>query len=383
MTAVRDASRGAPSGSRFAFDAAGPDDDAGLRRRLALDVMPGRISITFRREPSYFATTHLQGRDTEVIKCTDLETGVIIGMASRSLRDAWVGGEKAEVAYLADLRGDKRYRNGTLLARGFRHLGALHRRQPVGLSYAVIYEGNEVARRLLASGRAGLPRFQAIDRLLTPAIHLDLPRAPIPLPGLALRRATEADRPALIAFLSHEWRSKNLAPADPARALTSGELRSIAMHDIFIALRGQQVVASVAAWDQRPLRQTHVESYAGALRWLRPVFNLAAAITPLKPLPSPSQPIRSLYFGLIASERNDPAPFRALLRHAYNAVRKGPWSYAIAGLCESDPLALVLRDYRRIEAAGLIHLVRFADDEADALQHFGGATPTYLEAGCL
>ncbi len=369
--------------SRFAFATAGPADDAGLRRRLANDVMPGAIAITFRREPSFFASTHLQGRETEVIKCTDLDSGEIIGMASRSLRTARIGGDAVQVAYLADLRGDRRYRNGTLLARGFRALAARHRERPTAVSYAVIYEGNEHARRLLVSGRAGLPAFTPIDRLLTPAIHLDLPRAAIRVAGVELRRARAADRDGIVALLAREWRRKNLAPADPAHALASGEMRSVATEDFFVALRGDQPIACLAAWDQTPLRQTHVESYGGALRILRPAWNLLAAVSALKPLPAPSQPIPSIYFGLIAAEGNDPALLRALLRHAYNATRKGPWSYAIAGLCESDPLSRVLRDYRRIEAAGLIHLVHFPDDASPCATRFGQGTPNYLEAGCL
>ncbi|MGE0311995.1 MAG: hypothetical protein AB7P21_10300 [Lautropia sp.] len=369
--------------SRYAFADAGPSDDAGLRHRLASDVLPGAISLTFRREPSYFDAAHLQGLETEVIKCTDLATGEIVGMASRSLRLARVDGAAARVAYLADLRGDRRHRNGTLLARGFRELARRHRARPAALTYAVIYEGNEAARRLLVSGRAGLPAFTPFDRLLTPAIHLDLPRPAIGLPGVVLRRAREPDRDGIVALLAREWQRKHLAPADPAQALAGGELRSIAIADFFVAMRGDEAIGCLAAWDQSRLRQTHVEAYGGALRVLRPAYNVLAAVSPLKPLPAPSQPIPSIYFGAIATEGNDPAVLRALLRCAYNATRKGHWHYAIAGLCESDPLSQVLRDYRRIEAAGMIHLVRFAGDPPPTLARCAAGRPTYLEAGCL
>lgn len=369
--------------SRYAFEPAGPADDAALRRRLATDRMPGTIAITFRREPDYFAGLHLQGRSTEVIKCTDRQTGTIVGMAARSLSLRRLDGEPLEVAYLSDLRGDERHRGGTLLARGFRHLQASHRGHPTALSFAVIYEGNEPARRLLTSGRAGLPSLRQVDRLLTPAIHLDVPRSPLRIDGLELRRARPDERAQIVALLAREWRRKQLAPADPDAELADGAMRTVSITDFFVAARGAEIVGCLAAWDQSRLRQTHVEAYGGPLRWLRPLYNAIAAVSPLKPLPAPSRPIPYLYLGLVAIDRNDPVVLAALLRHAYNALRRGPWSYAILGLCESDPLSTVLRGYRRIAAAGLVHTVRFDGDPPDAFDRLAAGGPIYLEAGCL
>jgi len=379
------AATGAPAAlSRFAFATATRADDAGLRARLASDVMPGAVAITFRREPSYFDGAHLQGDDTHVIACTDRTSGAIVGMSCRSRRSAGIDGTARRIAYLSDLRGDVAYRSGTLLARGFRELAALHRREPVGYSYAVIYEGNEPALRLLCSGRAGLPSFTLIDRLLTPAIPLDFARRPIALDGIALRRATEIDREPIIDLLRREWSGKQLAPADPADALAHGALRTLAISDFFVATRGARVVACLAAWNQARLRQTHVEAYSGPLAHWRRVINALARITPLRPLPDPGGRLPFIYLAAIASDGNDPHLFDALLRHALNALRRGPWHHAIVGLAESDPLSSVLLRLRRIEAAGLVHSVRFPDDpptlfESLATRH----RPLYLEAGCL
>ena len=45
--------------SRYRFDLATEADDAALRRVLADTPMPGRIAVSFRREPSYFAAGRL------------------------------------------------------------------------------------------------------------------------------------------------------------------------------------------------------------------------------------------------------------------------------------------------------------------------------------
>jgi len=75
---------------RFRFDLATAADDAQLRQRMAEDWMRGNLSISFRREPSYFAVCPVRGVATQVIKCTDSKTGQIVGMGSRSLRMAYI-----------------------------------------------------------------------------------------------------------------------------------------------------------------------------------------------------------------------------------------------------------------------------------------------------
>src|SRR5438876_460202 len=48
--------------SRYRFDLATPADDADLRRVLAETPMPGAITVSFRREPSYFHGAVVAGR---------------------------------------------------------------------------------------------------------------------------------------------------------------------------------------------------------------------------------------------------------------------------------------------------------------------------------
>src|SRR5258706_136240 len=91
------------STQRFRFELATAEDDAQLRQRMAEDWMRGDLSISFRREPSYFAACAVQGIETQVIKCTDLETSQIVGMGSRSLRMAFINGQPVRVGYLSDL----------------------------------------------------------------------------------------------------------------------------------------------------------------------------------------------------------------------------------------------------------------------------------------
>ena len=350
--------------SRFEFSLATADDDAELRQRMAADHMPGKISISFRREPSYFRGSRVQGRQVQVIKCVHLETQRIIGMGCRAMSTVWINGKQERVGYLADLRVQPGYRGSTLLARGYRYLRQLHQQDKVALYYSMILDDNLPARQLLESQRPSLPLYRDVGRILTPAIFLDLPRREIKLAGIEFRTARQEELGDILDFVNSCYARRQLAPVSGRDDFTQGRLQGLDAQDIYLALRAEKIVGVCAAWDQRGFRQTHVERYSTALRLLRPVYNGLAACSPLKPLPPEGESLAYFYLALIAIENDSTEIFAALLRHVYRERRKGAWHYCIAGLHELDPLASVLRSYRRIEAAGRLYLVHYAEDES-------------------
>lgn len=354
--------------SRYRFAAAGPDDDPALRARMAADWMRGSLSVSFRREPSYFSGCALQGDGAQVYKCVDDERGTLVGMGARLTASMHVNGTPMRVGLLCDLRLAAEARGGTLVARGYRVVRQLHEADPVPFYVTVIMAGNHAALGSLASGRAGLPRYRDFGRMLTPAIHLDLPKPPLAVKGIQFRRARDADASALAEL--HAAAAGRRQFAREQRLLPPG----LGAADFFVAERGSRLVACLAAWDQHALRQTHLEAYSPGLGALRPFYNAATRLLPLKPLPAPGARIPYLYLAALASRDDDVPLWRGLLRHAYRELRSGPWHYAILGLHERDPLASILADYRSIAAAGHVFVVHY-DDGAAIVDGLDGRPP--------
>ncbi len=350
--------------SRFVFELAGPGDDAALRRRMAADPIQGRISVSFRREPSYFTGCGVQGGQAQIIKCVDRRTGQLVGLGARLSLQAHVNGRPMRIGYLGDLRGSREHRGGTLLGRGYRFLRELHEQDPLPLYFSLILEGNESAIRCLSGARAGLPRYHDHGRILTPAIHLDLPRPRRRVPGLRLEQARAEQLPEIVRFLGREYARKQLAPVYDCADFGSPRLYGLKVEDITLALRDGRIVGTLASWDQRGFRQTHIERYSPALALLRPLYNLIARLAPLKPLPPAGGIIPYVYLALAAVEDDRADIFRALLAQVHARHRRGPWHYCIAGLHEDSPLAAVLRRYRRIRAAGRLFVIHYPEYEA-------------------
>lgn len=349
--------------SRYEFSLAQAEDDAQLRACMSAVWMEGRIAVSFRREPSYFAACRLQGDKVQVIKCTDRLDGHIVGMGSRSTLHVHLNGAPTRLGYLADLRALPEGRQGTLLARGYRFLHDLHRQDPVPFYLSVIFDGNERALGNLLGTRAGLPTYSSLGRIRTPAIQLDFAREPLTVENTTFERATGDSIHDITAFLSAQLPHKQFSPVvHEADFADTGRLRGLRAHDFFIARRHGRIVGCIAAWDQSNLRQTHIERYSTGLGLLRPLINFASKLSPVKPLPAPGQRVTHIYLCLAAVADNDLPLFRGLVRHAYNALRTGPWHYAICGLHEHDPLAAVFDDYRCIAAAGQLFAVHYLQD---------------------
>ena len=357
--------------SCHAFVQAGPADDAALRARMAADWLRGNLSVSFRREPSYFAGCELQGDEAQVYKCIDTASGGLVGMGARLMTRVFVNGVSQRIGLLSDLRLAPEARGGTLVARGYRVVRALHEADPVPFYLTVILEGNRTALSTLASGRAGLPTYRDFGRMLTPAIHLDLPRPALRVRGVQFRRATDADAPALAELFACAASRRQCARDD--RPLPPG----LTPGDYFVAEQASHLLACVAAWDQHALRQTHLESYSPWLGALRPLYNLATRLLPLKPLPAVGARIPYLYLASLVTRDDDLDVWRGLLRHAYRELRQGPWHYAIVALHERDPLAAALRDYRAITAAGRVFLVHYEDGAAQVDRLDG--RPPYID----
>jgi hypothetical protein len=367
--------------SRFDFALAAPADDAQLRARMAADVMQGAIAVTFRREPSYFAGCRVQGDATQVVKCTERATGRIVGLGSRSTSLAFVDGRPERIGYLSDLRLAPELRSGMLLARGFRILRRMHAADPMRLYTTVIYEGNDPAQRALVGARAGLPCYADWGRLLTPALRLDFALRPARAPGVTLERGSAARLPQIVEFLNTERARKQFAPVASVARFEEARQWGLDPRSFFLAVRGGEIIGTLAAWDQAALRQTHVERYPRLLALLRPAYNAFAAVSPLKPLPAPGERIPYVYLACIAARNDDTEVFRFLLRAAHEELRHGPWSFAIAALHEADPLAAVLAELRSIPAAGRLYAVHYPETPL-AVDLPARRTPC-LEGGCL
>jgi hypothetical protein len=366
--------------SRYRFELAAAADDADLREILARTPMDGTIALSFCREPSFFAAPGVDGFQSQVVACRDTTTGRLVGFGCRSLRRQYVNGQPAVVGYLSSLRLLAEHRNQGLIARGYRYFRELHGDGRTPLYLTTIAEGNDVALRLLTSGRAGLPAYHEAGRYHTVALPLRPGRAQEPPAGLDVQPASESDWPAIFAFLQEWGPRRQFFPCYDLADVQSprGALFGLRAQDVLLARRNGSFAGVLAGWDQQGFRQTVVHGYRGLLSGLRPLYNGWASLRRRPTLPAPGQRLRYLTAALPVVAGDDAAVFDALVGALLH--REGRY-YLVVALAEGDPLLSALRRWRGTWYTTRIFHVCSADGEAWR-QGLDGRPP-YLELGSL
>jgi hypothetical protein len=371
--------------ARFEFQLATRADDAQLRAILAATPMPGRISVSFRREPSFFDAAVVDGDFHQVVVCCDQRENRIVGFGCRSVRLRFVNGRPAPVGYLSSLRALPEYRSLGLVARGYAYFRSLHRDGKAQGYLTTIAEDNHKALSTLTTGRAGLPEYAFAGRYHTLVIPISRRRQGIGCPDrtLEIREATALDRAELIAFLEAVGPARQffpcLGPADFFE--TTSTFRNLAPSDLLLAYRRGRLVGTLGSWNQHSFRQSVVEGYACLLGLLRPVYNAWATISGRPRLPDVGKPLICLLAAIPTVLENDAGVFDALLQTLLARASGGCADYLLVGLHETDPLLPVARRWAAESYVTRMYFVSWEDGRSFRAQL--DERPCYLELGFL
>lgn len=347
--------------------------------------MAGNIEVAMEREPDYFLGAALHSPRARTVVARDRDGGVAAS-AGISERPVYVDGRPREVAFLSDVRIHPRHRRGTLLGRMIRFV----REQgwlDGGFAQTIVVRDNRAALDLLGSPKAGAPRFFPAGEYASPAVFLG-GRLPSLEGRFRVRRAGPEDLPAMQAFLEREAPSKQFHPCYDLRELgTSPYYRGLAPDSFYLAFEGGGEsgegggLAGIAGvWDQRGCKQTRIVGYHGAVRMLRPAYNLVAPLLGRPGLPGAGSLLPSLFLHTACVQGNDPEIFSVLLRRIHNDQAGLPYTYLLGGFDVRDPLLRVLRGYPHQDFGGRHFLLSFDGEPPAGLSGVDAGRFFYLEA---
>lgn len=344
-------------------------DDAGIRRLVESQAMPGRVRIAFCREPRFALGCAVTGDDPRILVARTEREGEVVGVACRSVRRVFLNGRERRIGYLSQLRVHDGWRGRWLVSRGFAALRELQRVDPLPAYLVSIVDGNREATGVLVRRRrSGFPVLREAARLVTCAVRIGRPAPP---QGHALEIASgSADRlEELSAFLTTEGRRRQLSSVWTVDALRELETYGLSPHDVCVARRRGRIVGAIALWDQSAYKQSVIRGYTG---WLRPVSPF---------LPRPGTKLRSAHAALIAIADDDLDVFSALLREThYRAAQRG-FEYLLIGLDPRDRLMIVVRQYRHVAYPATLYLASWFEGEPDHEQL--DARPVYVDISTL
>lgn len=330
-------------------DLAQPGDDEGIRALVRRQALPGRIRLSLAREPDFALGCAVTGDDYRIVVARAADSGDIVGVACRSVRQVYLAGRERRIGYLGQLRVDERFRGRWLVSRGFSLLAAIDRDDPLPAYLASIVDGNfEATGILVEKGRARFPAFREVAAYHTLALPVRRRKPPLNGPEEILPGSAD-QLSELASFLRAEGVRRQLFSVWTEDALARLEGFGLRLEDIRIARRRGAIVGVIALWDQTAYKQSIVRGYSGWMKLLSPI------------LPRVGDTIRSATASLVSVVNDDPRTFARLLREVYGAARARGFAYLLVGLDARDPLLKIVRTYAHYSYPSRLYLASWAD----------------------
>jgi len=352
-------------------------DDELLRDCLRKNEMSGSISVSFETEPSFFNALSVQGGESQVI-IGKTENGEIIGFGVRSIKQAYVNGEIVDIGYLSGLRVNPEFRNNSFLARGYKFFRELDQDRRVHFYLTTIIEDNETARRVLESGRAGLPNYIPIDAISTFFIK---PRARKVIPKHEIVKGNDIPLEEIVDFMNEHGSNKQFYPYYGTSDFNSSRLRDLRQDDFYVAVKRNEILGVVVKWDQESFKQTRVTGYDWKMQIAKPLINLASGFSNIPKLPRKGNLLHYFYAAFPTIKDNNPQVLESLLNEVASDSENQGYDYFTIGLTQSDPLSRAVKPFNPREYRSVVYLVSF-DKTKEDLRYLNGKIP-YLELGTL
>ena len=286
-TAERELTAG--GAAALTFSVAAPADDAEIRALLRASVTPGSVRVAFTRDPSYALGAELGGAVDHTIVARTHDALVALGRSST--RTLHRNGAPCRVGYLSELRVLPGVTLGAKVLRdGYAYLREVLQANDAAGYFTSIASDNTRARAVLEmGGKLGVPTYTHIADLETILVAA---RGAEPRRDATLLSQAPVDRDELTAFLSAHAPASQLTPTWDDERWTALGRHGITPQHFHVLRNGTRITAAAAMWDQRPFRQTVVDSYAGSLQHSRVMVNIVQLAMGKPPIPSPGLALR-------------------------------------------------------------------------------------------
>lgn len=345
---------------RFEFSLAGEAEDEELRALLRHIAMPGHITLSFQREPSFLLAEQAGSVASQVMVCRDRTKEQIVGMGSRSIRDVYIDGKLARVGYLSMLRGVPEARGNIALARGYRYLRELHADGAVPYYFTTILDDNIEAKNLLTSARGGLPVYKPLAQLITYLIPLRRNQSRKNVSN-AVSKVSQHQLPEAVAFLQ-QWSSRyQFAPVYTLEDMLNQSklLPAFCWENFYIYQENDEIRGTLGVWDQQSFKQAVVTAYSRKMRFARPFYNLYAAVSGNPGLPPTGSEIKLLYASFLSG---DQSAFEALLQQVLKDWSGKGYDYLSLGVCADNPLSPLAARYATQHISSTVYVVYWQDE---------------------
>lgn len=347
--------------TKYKLELLDPAEDGALRAILRNTFMPGKISLSFQREPDFFRAEHAGNFESQIMGVRDVDSRGIVGFGCRSFHKGFIDGKLSTIGYLSGLRSTNEVRGGTLLSRAYRYLKQLHSDEKVPFYITTILDDNVDAKALLTSGRGGLPVYHPLGQLATYLLPLynKNNEAQGNDEGGIQRGVSEATVECINAFNGRHQFGSFYTMAD-LHGRTS-LLPSFDQKNLYYYQRGSEVTATIGVWDQQSFKQSVVVGYSPSYRLIQPLSGMGAWMGWCAKLPRVGKTLPYLYASFLSYAPGHDGDLECLIRQVLADWKGRGFAYLLIGVHDTNPLAGQLEQISAMKLSSTIYLVYWED----------------------
>ena len=342
------------------IEIASHDDDKGIRDVLKKNYMHGKIELSFEREPLFFNSQKIEGYKNITIVGKD-EYGTVQGFGTCNFRKVFINGNIETIAYLSDLRLNEEYRNGFLLAMGYKKFREIIKNE-INTKYYIssIFSDNKHALSVLLSGRGGFPKYKELGKYITNVIK---PRKRKKIENTVFK-ADKNQYKAIYDFIIEQGARFDFFPYYEYSEFTEKNelLLDFSMDNIYYTLSNGKITAICGLWDQRNIKQIFVKGYSNQVRWFKYIYDVLALLTKEPKFPKIGKPIKYCYLFLTLCKENHEESIKDIIDEISDIAESKGYSFIIAGAMENDPIIEEMRKFKSLELSSKIFIVDWNND---------------------
>ncbi|OUS28998.1 hypothetical protein A9Q99_10320 [Gammaproteobacteria bacterium 45_16_T64] len=337
----------------------------------------GIVTLNFERQPNFFHGAEIASQQPFITLAEDESTGNAVAVYSNGKRDVFVNGKRRAIRYAHDLRIAKNHRGKHLIQDVIEESQKVM--EPDEYSQIVILEENAASLTAVASGRSGLATFHPYGKLVTYIMSTTYDFAP--KSSLTIRRADNADIPAIQTLFNREAANKQFYPVyDFQRIGKDSYYRGLSISDYFLAFENNMLVGFIGTWRQKDFKQTRVVEYPPWMIFLRPFYNIWCTFFGGFPLPLKKSVADYVSLHSIITQDNRPDILSGLLSYVRRSLSSSGDKTMILGIADNDPIKAATKGFIYRTMKSNHYLAGFGEDARKSLDH---TRPLYIEVSRL
>ncbi|MEE9572120.1 MAG: hypothetical protein V3W20_03635 [Candidatus Neomarinimicrobiota bacterium] len=331
-----------------------------LRSLMRSIHIPGRIALSYQREPNYFYGADIQGKKNLTI--VGIIKNKLVGLGCISFKPMYINGSNKRFGYLSGLRSIPEVRGGRNLLAAYKYFHNIHVDNNVPAYITTIIDENEYAKSVLTSSRFGLPKYSDWGRYITYAINLNKRSRQIQnQDDVLIMRGTDFELDEIVSFLNRNGSKRQFFPVYSKWDFISNYTRDFSQSNFYVAVKGHKIIGILGVWDQSRFKQNRIIKYHGGLGKFRKIINVVLSLSGYHTLPSPGEELKLLYTAFVCIYDDKPDILNTLLRTIYNDYKNSKSHFLCIGLHEKDPLNIALKQFSTFRYYSRLYVVNWED----------------------